>query len=208
VARARFASRGFDATTLSAVATDAGISLTALYYYVENKSVLYVQVVRATMASTGDAILAEFKAAEPGAAFHDRRAKLVGAIATGTERAETNGFLAAAPMEMLRHPELAHLLRERDEIREPVLEAVFEPLATASQLSGFADSGEVFDAARLIFAGWAMESFFQPDQQPKLTRALLGLAATLAASAAQQVRSSRRASSARPAPKTSGQRPV
>ena len=207
MARARFASRGFDATTLSAVATDAGISLTALYYYVENKTVLYEQVFRATMASTWDAILAEFKAAEPGDTFHDRMAKLVGAIATGTKRAETNGFLAAAPMEMLRHPELAHLLRERDEIREPVLEAVFGPLATASQLPGFADSDEVFDAARLLFTGWAMESFFQPDQQPRLTRALLGLAATLDASAAQQGRG-RRASSARRAPETPGQRPV
>jgi AcrR family transcriptional regulator len=169
----RFAREGFDATTLSAVAGDAGITLAALYHYVEDKRALYEQVFLATLHATWDAIAERIERKE---SFSDQMAALVTAVETADRAPGSSGFLAAALVEVDRHPELRHLLAERERAQDRVLRSILAPLHEAGKLGGLGTLEDSIVAVRLLLLGWAMESHYRPQLREQFTKALLRLA--------------------------------
>jgi AcrR family transcriptional regulator len=172
-ARRRFALEGFDATTLSGVAADAGLSLAALYHYVKNKFELYELVFRATMTQTWETIGKRVAELEQTPKLTDRVEGLLDAITTQHFSIEVNGFLSAAPLEFLRHPELAHLREERERVRQEVLRSVVEPVYAEGVFGRCRDLDHATRTLELIFTGWAMEAFFRPSEQDELSAILL-----------------------------------
>lgn len=177
VARRRFAAEGFDAATLSAIAADAEISLAALYHYVDTKFELYELVFRETVKRTWDEILGRFERLERGDTLTGQLEALIAAVDSNVD--DGHDFLAAAPIELLRHPELAHLFSERDAARDRAFHAIIEPLIDNQTFAGVLGINDAAVAVRLLFSGWAMESFFYPDQRESFTNGLLKLAAVV-----------------------------
>jgi AcrR family transcriptional regulator len=176
VARHQFAHKGFDATTLSGVAADAGLSLAALYHYVNDKFELYEMVFHATLTGTWEGIGKQVSELEPSPLLAERFEGLLEAIKGGAAYEDVNGFLAAAPLEVRRHPELAHLLEERDRVRLEVLRLVVEPVYYQGALARFGSLDQATRAIEILFSGWGMENFFKPEQADQLAPAVLELA--------------------------------
>ena len=201
-ARRNFGFKGFDATTLSGVAADAGLSLAALYHYVDDKFQLYELVFRTTLTDTWEGIAKRITELESSPKLADRIQGLLTATPSGQRTLEANAFLAAAPVEFRRHPELAHLSEERDRVRLDVLRSVIEPVFSNGAFARFTDLDHATRALEVLFAGWAMESFFRPDQQDDLGQVLLDLARMIDGepAAAKRPTSKRTAKRSRPSP--------
>jgi AcrR family transcriptional regulator len=189
-ARRHFGFKGFDATTLSGVAAEAGLSLAALYHYVDDKFQLYELVFRASMRDTWEAIAKHVTELDPSPKLADRIQGLLAATPSGQRNLDMNAFLAAAPIEFRRHPELAHLGEERDRVRLDVLRSVIEPVFLDGAFARFANLEQATRALEVLFSGWAMESFFQPEQREKLSRALMEIACAIDGEPAATSRSS------------------
>lgn len=176
-ARVRFGQHGYDGTSLSAVAADTGVTLAALYHYVEDKSELYRLVFSETVSTYWEAIQGRIEAAEPGPSFSSQLSAFVDAVLQVVD-AERNDFLAAVGVEVRRHPEFEDLKKERDRVRDPIFASLLEQsLAGGSLADG--DVAHQLLMLRIILMGWALEHVFNPDIRPQLDDALLDLAGAL-----------------------------
>jgi AcrR family transcriptional regulator len=178
-ARRNFGTKGFDATTLSGVAGDAGLSLAALYHYVDDKFQLYELVFRSTLTEVWGGFAKRLAGLEPSVRLADRFEALLGVITSDHRGLEVDAFLASAPVEFRRHPELAHLAEERDRVRLEVLTSMVEPVFLDGTFARFGDIEHATRALEVLFSGWSLESFYRPEQRAALTRALLDLATML-----------------------------
>ena len=145
LAQARFASQGFEGTSLSQVAKDAGIRKASLYYHFKTKEVLYLAVLGEIVAHLGG-LVRDAAAAEGG--FVERLDQLGGLVV------EYCG----------KHPEVAPLL-----LREMVGPGRF----VASD--GWQAVELTLDlTARFLEAGMAAGAFRRQDP-PQLTLSVVGL---------------------------------
>lgn len=164
-ARRRFATQGYAATTLSAVAKDAGITLAALYHYFPDKTTLYEAVFDASAELLWGLI--EDQSAKSGRVG----ARLVHLIDTieraaaqiDDETRATQMFLTTVPIDATRHPELAHLLGKRAEIQERQIRRIVAPAFDAGELPAFEDINTAVAAIRLLIMGWGMENYYLHD---------------------------------------------
>ncbi|WP_448624434.1 TetR/AcrR family transcriptional regulator [Geodermatophilus sp. URMC 64] len=164
-ARRRFAAQGYAATTLSAIAKDAGITLAALYHYFDDKTALYEAVFDASIEILWNGI--ESQAAKSGLAGA-RLVALVDTIERAATRMDdetqsTQMFLTTVPLDAMRHPELRHLLDKRAEIQERQIRRIVAPAFDAGELPAFADINTAVAAVRILIMGWGIENYYLHD---------------------------------------------
>lgn len=176
-ARLRFGQHGYDGASLSAVASDTGVTLAALYHYVADKSDLYRLVFSETVGAYWEAIQDRIDAADPEPSFASQLAAFVEAVLQVVD-VERNDFLAAVGVEVRRHPEFEDLRKERDRVRDPVFASLLQKSLDGGSL-GDDDIAHQILMMRIVLMGWALEHVFNPDIRPQLDAALLDLAKAL-----------------------------
>jgi AcrR family transcriptional regulator len=174
-AKGRFALHGYDGTSLSAVAADAGISLAALYHHVEGKPELYELVFKETLTTTWQRIREHMQAAAPAPTFTAQLTALADAARTTTG---DDRFLTTVNIEVLRHPELRELIHERDAVRDPIFASIVKTALGDANLSA-ADLDAHIMMARLVIMGWATESAFHTELRSEFDAALEHLGTVL-----------------------------
>ena len=135
-ARKLFAEFGYTKTTFKEVGKAVGVTHAALYAYYPSKAALY----QATCDHTQGLLLSDYAAAIQGKLTlreQLREILLVGAAAHNKDPSIT-GLLGAIPLEISRHPELAELLLDRQNVTLQLLAKAF---AAAQQ------RGEITDRA-------------------------------------------------------------
>lgn len=166
-ARRRFAAQGYAATTLSAIAKDAGITLAAMYHYFEDKTALYEAVFDVSVEVLWNRI--EDQAAKSGR-VGARLVQLVQTIERAAaeiddETRSTQMFLTTVPIDATRHPELRHLLGKRAEIQERQIRRIVAPAFDAGELPAFADIDTAVAAIRILIMGWGLENYYLHDSE-------------------------------------------
>lgn len=172
-ARRRFASSGYTASTLSGVAHDAGITLSALYHYFEEKPALFEAVFTDTFEDTWGRIRAGLDREAAGPARPAGPVRLIEVILSASAEIDRSAlmFLTTAPIEAVRHPELGHLLERRTKLQEAQIRAVVEPAFRAGRLPGFSDVETAVVATRIVMMGWGVENFVQESEGARLLAA-------------------------------------
>ena len=176
-ARTLFGRHGYDGTSLSAVASATGVTLAALYHYVDGKPELYRLVHTETLSRYWEDIQSETEAAKPDPTFRSQLSAFVRAVGR-VAKPEGNDFLASVGIETRRHPEFEDLGKERDRVREPVFASLLEKALAGGSLSNGGAAHELM-MLRILIMGWAHEKNFNPDVGPQLDAALLDLADVL-----------------------------
>lgn len=166
-ARRRFAAQGYAATTLSAIAKDAGITLAAMYHYFDDKTALYEAVFDISVEVLWNRI--EDQAAKSGR-VGARLVQLVQTIERAAaeiddETRSTQMFLTTVPIDATRHPELRHLLDKRAEIQERQIRRIVAPAFDAGELPAFADIDTAVAAIRILIMGWGLENYYLHDRE-------------------------------------------
>jgi AcrR family transcriptional regulator len=169
-ARSRFADSGYAATTLSAVAQDAGITLSALYHYFEEKSALFEAVFYETIEDTWGQIRAALDGVAPEARGPIALIEVILSASGGIEPAAIM-FLTTAPLEIARHPELGHLLEHREKVQEAQIRAVIGPAFRSGRLAGFPDLETAVVATRIVMMGWGLENLVREADRERLLSA-------------------------------------
>jgi AcrR family transcriptional regulator len=160
-ARRRFATHGYDGTTLSAVAKDAGITLGAIYHYFDDKAVLYEEVFDASLETVWNRI--EDRAARSGQAGARLLALVEIIERVGAELADETRFLPTVPLDAVRHPELRHLLDKRAEIQERQIRRIVAPAFDAGEMPAFTDLNAAVAAVQILIIGWGLENHYVAD---------------------------------------------
>ena len=127
-ARRLFAENGYTKTTFKEVGREVGMTHAALYGYFPSKAALY----RATCDATQALLLEDYAAAireKPTLREQLREILMVSAVAHDSDPSIT-GLLGAIPLEIRRHPEIAELLLDRQNI---TLQLLAEAFAAAQQ---------------------------------------------------------------------------
>ncbi len=127
-ARRLFAENGYTKTTFKEVGREVGMTHAALYGYFPSKAALY----RATCDDTQALLLEDYAAAireKPTLREQLREILMVSAAAHDSDPSIT-GLLGAIPLEIRRHPEIAELLLDRQNI---TLQLLAEAFAAAQQ---------------------------------------------------------------------------
>jgi len=169
-ARRRFADSGYSATTLSGVAQDAGITLSALYHYFEEKPALFEAVFYDTIEDTWGQIRAALDGVAPEERGPVALIEVILSASAGIERSSIV-FLTTAPLEAARHPELEHLLEHRAKMQEAQIRAVIEPAFRSGRLPGFPDLETAVTATRIVMMGWGLENLVQESERGRLLAA-------------------------------------
>ncbi len=171
-ARRRFADNGYAATTLSAVAKDAGITLSALYHYFEEKSALFEAVFYETIEETWGRIRVVLNRETPGPAGPVDLIEVILSASADIDRSALMFLTLTAPIEAARHPELGHLIDRRAKMQEAQIRAVVEPAFRAGRLAGFPDVDTAVVATRIVMMGWGIENFIQESEGGRLIAAV------------------------------------
>jgi AcrR family transcriptional regulator len=171
-ARRRFADNGYAATTLSAVAKDAGITLSALYHYFDEKSALFEAVFYDTIEDTWGRIRAALNRKTTGPAGPVDLIEVILSASADIDRSALMFLTLTAPIEASRHPELAHLIERRAKMQEAQIRAVVEPAFRAGRLAGFPDADTAVVATRIVMMGWGIENFIQESEGGRLIAAV------------------------------------
>ena len=177
MARDQFASRGYAATAISAVAAEADLAPSAVYHYFGGKAELYETVFEAT----ADAIWSDLGGA---ARSHDTlRANLVQMVEDSRDlndnRPHYSDFLALVPMEARLHPEFAHLLDRRSKYQDDTFGALAEIGIRSGELPGL-ELVEATEMLRVSIMGWFFERHFRGQEMPGSGEAILRLFEILA----------------------------
>jgi AcrR family transcriptional regulator len=151
-----FAERGFASTTLSAVAADAGVAGSAVYYYFDSKEQLYEAVFLAVAPPVWEA-MAESAGEEP-----TMIAGLEGLLrGRGGRRApNVSAFMAGMPLVVTLHPELIHLLETRTKLQDIVFRVFAETGLRTGELVGLSVD-QATEMLRAFTMGWFFERHFK-----------------------------------------------
>jgi AcrR family transcriptional regulator len=139
-ARTSFAENGYAKTTFKEVGKAVGMSHAALYGYFPSKAALY----QATCDHAQSLLLKDYaEAIQSKSTLREqlREILLVGAIAHDKDPSIT-GLLGAIPIEIRRHPEVAELLLDRQNVTLSLLAGAF---AAAQQRGEITDSASPED---------------------------------------------------------------
>ncbi|MDJ0850266.1 MAG: TetR/AcrR family transcriptional regulator [Myxococcota bacterium] len=123
-ARQRFAASGYGRARIQGIAEHAGVTTTAVYHYFDSKAELY----GAVYAAGVDVLVNAYReAAAAAAGTVEKLCAVFGANAELNRRLPGLAeFLAGAPMEIQRHPELAGTLPERGSEVVAVFHAILD----------------------------------------------------------------------------------
>lgn len=164
-----FAAGGYGPTSNKQIAAAAGVTSPALYHYFESKAALYGAVhdhgLEAVLAAYRDALARHERCLDQLCAIVDASIELNRAHPGLAE------FLAVAPLELQRHPELASRLRVSGaEVRD-----VFRQVLERGQARGeLAPELEVETVVDLLTAtSFGLHCFFGPLSKPAQHRAVL-----------------------------------
>ena len=109
VARASFATIGYDATTNRTIAAAAGITTGAIYHYFPSKLDMYVASFTQVQNMVTEAVI---RAAEPYDKLVDKFAAIIDALAEVSKNDPSLiGFVVGVAAEARRHPELSDAIR-------------------------------------------------------------------------------------------------
>ena len=172
-----FATRGYDASAVSAVAAHADLAPSAVYHYFGSKAELYESV----FDVTADAIWSDLGAA---ANSHTTlRANIVQMVddarTLSDSRPHHSDFLALVPMEARLHPEFAHLLDRRSKYQDNMFGSLAQLGIVSGELTGF-DETEATEILRSLVMGWFFERHFAGRERPGSGEALIALLDQLA----------------------------
>jgi AcrR family transcriptional regulator len=155
VALRHFAERGYAATSLTAVAADAGIATSAVYHYFEGKEQLYEAVFFAVAPQVWD---------QMAESVRDAPTMLAGIEALMRGRGGPRGphvspFLAGMPTVAVLHPEFQHLLDARTKLQDKVFRDLAALGLRNGELAGVT-LDEATEVLRSFVMGWFFERFF------------------------------------------------
>jgi len=129
-ARLFFADRGYGPATNNLIADAAGVTSGALYYHFGSKGELFAAVCDDSFESIYRRYAAEIT--EPLDMRHLLHQLLVASMKLNREQPSLAGFVATAPLEARRYPELADAVARHVQRRD----AVLADLITAGQQAG------------------------------------------------------------------------
>lgn len=152
-ARERFARDGYRATTNKLIASDVGLTSTAIYHYVESKAALYAAV----YCDTIDRVYNGFQQAA------DAEAHLLARFSAVLRRANEMqvddpsiaGFIVAVAHETQRHPDLRALLAPQRGRHQRFFESLVAQAAAAGELQPDVDLGALADLLGAVLTGLA-----------------------------------------------------
>jgi AcrR family transcriptional regulator len=139
-ARKLFAENGYTKTTLKDVGKEAGMTHAALYSYFPSKAALY----EATCEDAQAILLAEYtEAIALGTTLRDQLGQILRAGAQAHDRdSSITGLLGAIPLEIRRHPELAELLLDRQNLTLQFLSGAFRQAQQRGEINSSASPEE------------------------------------------------------------------
>ncbi len=174
-ALARFAAHGYADTSQAPIARDVGITQPGMYHYFPDKQGLYEAVFESALERAWSAIherVATGNVSEQGLMGLAEAMNVVGLDIDQRDARLTNVFLMTVPVEAMRHAELHHLLERRSQVQDREIRTIVEPAFAAGHLPAFDDVETAVQATRLVFMGWAIETFTQRERTSATIRAL------------------------------------
>lgn len=155
-----FATRGYAATAISALAEAADLAPSAIYHYFGGKAELY----EAVFDATADAIWQGFGIGEVA---HDSLIEALDAMLEATtrfgpEQHIASDFLAMVPMEARLHPEFAHLMDRRSKYQDDTFGALADLGFATGELEGIERTVAV-EMLRSAIMGSFFERHFRPS---------------------------------------------
>ncbi len=172
IARVHFATSGFDATTVSAVAAEANLAPSAIYHYFGGKAELY----EAVFDATADAIWTDIGLAGSG---HDTLLATMAALIDESSglhltHPHYSDFLALVPTEASLHPEFSNLMERRSKYQDATFGAMAELGLNTGELAGF-DRFQATEMLRSLVMGWFFERYFSRKDKTDSGQALVRL---------------------------------
>ena len=152
-ARERFARDGYRATTNKLIATDVGITPTAIYHYVESKAALYAAV----YCDTIDRVYTEFEraAAQETALLARFSAVLRRANEMQIDDSSIAGFIVAVAQETQRHPDLLALLAPQRGRHQRFFQGLVADAVASGELQDDVDPTGLADLLGAVLTGLA-----------------------------------------------------
>ena len=159
-ARVEFAVRGFDATSLTSIASAAGLTPSALYHYFDGKEALYEAVVHRTIEVVWDGLLQRVRSGDDLATQVDLY--IAEADRYGSDSRLFSSFLIGVPVEAKRNPAFASLAELLATWQTRVFDQLAETGHRTGELARFRSRSEASQALRLLLLGWSFETHYQP----------------------------------------------
>jgi AcrR family transcriptional regulator len=167
-ARRLFAERGYSKTTFKDVGKAVGMTHAALYSYFPSKAALYLATTEDAQASLQPQYI---KAIQSGAGFKQQLGDILRVAARAHEQDSSfTGLLAAIPLEISRHPDLAELMLGSQNSTLELLADVFAQAQARGDIRSKADPRELVVA---IIGAWVGITMFQYGlQQNDLSKSM------------------------------------
>ncbi len=178
-ARTEFATKGYAATTIAAVAEAAGLAPSAVYHYFGGKRQLYEAVFEETTEGVWGRI------GEPGVVEYNSLRDAMSHLLAGS-RDEPDGeqihadFLALVASEAKLNPEFAPLLDRRSAYQDERFRALAELGLATGELDGFT-LAQATEIIRALVMGWFFERHLRGRDIGASSDALVFLVEVLAA---------------------------
>lgn len=160
-ARRVFATDGFHGGSLTAIASEAHLTTSALYHYFDDKTDVYESVMVETVDLVWQALLDSVNAATDLAGQVD--AFLGQADDVASDDRMFSAFLVAVPVEARRNPEFVPLLELRTKWEDKVFMTMAQTGVATGEVVGFDSVDDVSQAIRMILTGWSFETHYQPQ---------------------------------------------
>jgi TetR/AcrR family transcriptional regulator, transcriptional repressor of aconitase len=174
-ARKRFTDDGYAGAALSTIASDAGLSLAALYHYFADKPTLFEAVYLQTLEAVWDPKIQNLENLDPGTSLATRIASNLGPESEVAPPGYST-FFAGAQTYVRRIPELRHLLDKREAARRRAFALLVGTLAEEGRIRGAKTAEQAIGMLEVIFSGSSFEGFFNPERQQEHLESALALA--------------------------------
>jgi AcrR family transcriptional regulator len=152
-ARVFFADRGYGPATNNLIAEAAGVTSGALYYHFGSKGDLFAAVCDDSFDSIYQRYASEIT--EPLDIRGLLRQLLVASMKLNREQPSLAGFVATAPLEARRYPELAGAVARHVERRDAVLADLIKAGQQAALIRGDVDAARAAALVGLLLHGFA-----------------------------------------------------
>ena len=153
-ARKLFAEKGYSQTTFKDVAMAVGMTHAALYSYFPSKAAMYLATTEHAQALLRPDYLA---AIEKGDSLKEQLRDILMVSAAAHDRdSSITGLLAAIPLEIRRHPDVAELMLGQQNVTFELLSAVFSQAQTEGEISSKASPEDLVVAVIGAGVGIAM----------------------------------------------------
>jgi len=176
-ARQHFASSGYAAAAITAIASDADLAPSAAYHYFDGKADLYEAVFHATAGAVWGDIAEEVSAAESMIEAVDTLFSTMAKM--GTRYPGYSDFLMLVPMECSMHPEFAHLRELRAKYQDGTFGAIADLGIRTGEFAGL-DRDLAIEIVRAPIMGSSFEQRFRGSAIPASSDAVMALLGAMA----------------------------